>query len=351
MKHREIQENIINHPEKLPESRYAKLGSFGFTNIIADLYWLQTVQYIGGNIIGEEYKKYLFAMMDLITELNPFFESPYTIGQLLLPGVNYDENDPNSIQARNLGIKWVKNLCNPKKVASIIQEEDLEKILFEERYKDPCEWYQVPYYLAYTYYFYLNDPEKASDYYKVVSAQSDAPRGIRIMSAIMRWKAGEREKSIAMFLSLGRSVAENDERCLAAINELEKNISVPLYNKNISLNWELIKTLQTFQSEVIPEITKENENEIVGSTSCINYVGKALREIYLIYIEEADTKYISDNPWKVSSLTPVTLLQEWYIDLIPNDYQNIPGEEYTTVYKYDERLWRFDSRTGNYVFE
>jgi hypothetical protein len=35
------------------------------------------------------YKKYLFIILDLITELNPYFERPYEIGMLLLPNYNY----------------------------------------------------------------------------------------------------------------------------------------------------------------------------------------------------------------------------------------------------------------------
>ena len=94
-KHRQIQAVLINHPEKLPNSQTAKISSFGFMNMMADMYWLQTIQYIGGNVISGEYKKYLFAMMNLITDLNPYFEHPYIIGQLLLPSSTkaYEEFD------------------------------------------------------------------------------------------------------------------------------------------------------------------------------------------------------------------------------------------------------------------
>lgn len=85
LKYRERQTQLVHHPEKLPESQSAAFASFGFTNMMADMYWLRTVQYIGENAISGEYKKYLGAMTNLITDLNPYFESPYTIGQLLLP--------------------------------------------------------------------------------------------------------------------------------------------------------------------------------------------------------------------------------------------------------------------------
>jgi hypothetical protein len=42
-------------------------------------------------------------MIDLITELNPYFEHPYSIGQLLLPSYNerYEDLDKNE-QERNI---------------------------------------------------------------------------------------------------------------------------------------------------------------------------------------------------------------------------------------------------------
>ena len=46
IKHKNIQANIVNHPEKLPNSDAARLASFGFTNIAADIYWLQAIQYV-----------------------------------------------------------------------------------------------------------------------------------------------------------------------------------------------------------------------------------------------------------------------------------------------------------------
>jgi len=59
MKEKQIQSLYVNHPEMLPTSEAAEASSFGFRNVIADLYWLQAIQYIGSNAIDGEYKKYL----------------------------------------------------------------------------------------------------------------------------------------------------------------------------------------------------------------------------------------------------------------------------------------------------
>ena len=44
---REIKINLIKHPENLPTNQVASATSFGFKNLRADLYWIDTIQYIG----------------------------------------------------------------------------------------------------------------------------------------------------------------------------------------------------------------------------------------------------------------------------------------------------------------
>jgi hypothetical protein len=56
----------------------------------------------------------------------------------------------------------------------ILKEDDLQKIWTNKKYQNPCKDYRIPYYLAYIYYFYLHNPSKASDYYKITSANTDA---------------------------------------------------------------------------------------------------------------------------------------------------------------------------------
>jgi hypothetical protein len=46
-KHNQIKESIIKHPEKLETKEAAIKTSFGFKNLKADIYRLETIQYIG----------------------------------------------------------------------------------------------------------------------------------------------------------------------------------------------------------------------------------------------------------------------------------------------------------------
>jgi len=38
--HREVKENLVSHPEFIPQSDFAKITSLGHENAVADSYWL-----------------------------------------------------------------------------------------------------------------------------------------------------------------------------------------------------------------------------------------------------------------------------------------------------------------------
>jgi hypothetical protein len=51
----------------------------------------------------------------------------------------------------------------------------LLKVWNNIEYKNPCIGYQVPFYLAYIYWFYMNKPLESAKYYKVASAVETSP--------------------------------------------------------------------------------------------------------------------------------------------------------------------------------
>lgn len=351
-KHRSIESHRVNHPEMVPNSQLAQATSFGFRNMFADIYWIQSVQYIGGNVISEEYKKYLYAMLDLITDLNPYFESPYVIGQLLLPSENMgDETIPaeqikkNVQQGEILGLKGVKNFCDAKILEKIREENDLQKITKSREYKNPCQSYKIPYYLGFIYYFYLKDGSEASFYYKVVAAQEDAPSGAKVLAAIMQGKWGQREKSVFMFLSLAKSLAKPDEYC-SLMTEKVDEVYQYISQEKLPLTGELVAAIENDRNRIFPKLTEDNEDELLGDTQCTNYLAKATREINLIYIEEADARYKKDHPDEISAKTPQVLFEKWYISFIPTDFQQYEDEDYGIIYKYNPDIGRFDYEMG-----
>jgi len=350
-KHNEIKISFVKHPENLPTKEVAVNTSLWFKNLRADIYWLETIQYIWSNALWSEYKKYLFKIIDLITELNPYFEHPYTIGELLIPAYNkryenLDLKEQNKYinQWEQLWLKWIKNFCNPDKIKLIQNENNLEKIWTEDKYADPCTKYNIPYYLAYIYYYYKKDPATAWQYYKIASAIRGWLTWSRIMAAIMTWKWWDREKSYFMFLNLAKSMKSNDKVCTALSKDLE-NVWLGIFiNKKIPLNWKILKNISNARDLAFWKFTEKNEDKLLSDAACWNYLNKAIRELNLDYIEIADKKYFKKY-WKHSKNAKI-LLDEWFINYLPLDYQQY--EDYSIIYEFNSETWNYDYVMWNY---
>lgn len=348
LRHLEIKENLINHPENLPSKDIAKATAFWFKNVRADIYWMETIQYIGSNAIHNEYKKYLYSILDLITELNPYFEKPYIIWQLLLPSyqkqyeiIDEEEQKSHTDEAIKLWLKWINNFCDPKKIELVNNENDLLKIWNTDMYANPCLSYKIPYYLAYVYFFYKNDPINSAKYYKISSANKDSLEWAKTMAAIMQWKWWDREKSFFMFLNLAKFVEPENEVCNLLWNQLE-SIWIDLFlTKKLEINGDLLKKVENVRKLAFENV---DQKELTDESQCTNYINKSIRELNLDYIEKANDKLFKET-WK-NSFDAMELFKKWYLDYLPTDFQQ--SEDYWIIYKfnidtnhYDYDMWRY----------
>ncbi len=353
-KHIEIKQNLIEHPENLPTKETAKNTAFWFKNLRADLYWLQTIQYIWSNAISSDYKKYLFIIIDLITELNPYFEHPYIIWTLLLPDYNHRYENLNEWEQKTyikqweeIWLKWVKNFCDLEKIELIKKENNLEKIWSKDEnnpYKNPCESYNIPYYLAYLYYFYWNDPINASIYYKIASANDDSTQWLKVMAAIMQWKWWNREKSYFMLLNLANFVNTDDKVCNDFSKELEKVWIWVFIQKNIPLDEKIVENIENIRADIFWKYSKDDE-DVLLSTECNNYVNKAVRELNLAYIEQANEIFKKDHNWN-PALNAKWLFNDWYIKFLPTDFQQY--DDYWIIYEYNKDTKNYDYSMWTY---
>lgn len=351
-KHVEIRKNYVNHPEWLINKEIAKSTSFWFANLRADLLWLKTIQYIWWNAVSSEYKKYLFEITDIITELNPYFEHPYIIAQLLLPGENqrYEsltekQEDKNTQQAIKIWIKWIENFCSARdenwilKTELIKKENNLLKIWSEEKYKNPCKSYKVPYYLAFLYFHYKNDPATASDYYKIASANDDSVEWAKSMAAIMAWKWWNREKSIFMFLNIAESLdTSKDQQCSLFSQELNNVSSWIFLEKKLILSDTLIQNIQNIRTDLFGNFSEDQDKQL-SDTECINFLNKANRELNLAFLDQANEKFKNNNDW-INAVDGKELLEKWYIKFLPTDFQQY--EDHWIRYEFNEDIWVFD---------
>lgn len=346
---REINFQIVQHPELLPTKEIAKWTSFGFQNVRANLYWLQAIQYIGWNAVSSDYKKYLYHMLDIITELNPFFQKPYLIGQLLLPNNNpryenlsLDEVNLHNNQAELIGLKWIQNTCDINKIEAIQSEEDLWKLFGNIALRNPCQTYEIPFYQWFLYHFYLKDSLKASQYYKIASMNDDSVPGAQILAAIMRGRWWEREKSTLMFLNLAQASPEKNIACQTVVSELE-SISFAVFQQWYSLTGDIIKNIEDVRNQYFV-FDEKAEEDIIQWNNCNNYINKAIREINLAYLDQANETFLRENG--EYARTPEQLFESWYIDFIPKDYQQY--DTYGIIYKFNEEINVFDYEMSDY---
>ncbi len=351
-KNQEIKLNIVKHPEYLPKKDIAVKTAFWFKNVKADFYRLETIQYIWWNAISSMYKKYLYQIIDIITELNPYFKQPYLIWQLLLPDYNkrYEDLDKQTQekyikQAIDLWQKWMKNFCDKNKIELIKKENNLIKIWTEDKYANPCKNYEIPNYLAYNYFYYKKQPAIASEYYKIASAVRDWLWWSKIMAAVMAWKWWNREKSFFMFLNLAKSVnTDKNNYCDKLWTSLE-NLWITIFNKKtIELNWKILDDIKKTRDNLFWKFNEEKEDKLLWDSSCINYINKAIRELNLEYIEKADKKYF-EKYWKHSK-NAKELYNKWFINYLPKDYQQY--DDYWIIYEYNPETGFYDYNMWNY---
>lgn len=159
-----------------------KLLSLGDQPFVADLLWLDTIQYFGN---GSPYGRYnsLGPLLDKITQLDPKFEYPYEFGLITLPYMN---NTPMAIK---LGLR--------------AQQEIPGNGL-------------LTYYLASDYQLNVKDYKSAAKYYILATKQKGAPGAAITLAATSLDKLdstlGDRQAAAELWKTAYQNAKNDDER-------------------------------------------------------------------------------------------------------------------------------------------
>jgi tetratricopeptide (TPR) repeat protein len=160
--------------------------AFGAEGLLADWYWILSLQYIGNKIVASDAEtlnvedltslnpRLLYPYLDNATDLDPKFFAAYSYGAIVLPAI-----DP--AKAIALTEKGIAN--NP----------------------DKWRLYQ---YLGYIYWR-LNNFEKAVEVYNQGSAVPGAPPFMRQMAAAMTTRGGSRDIARGMYTQM---LAESEDQ-------------------------------------------------------------------------------------------------------------------------------------------
>lgn len=153
----------------------AKLKGYalGFEGLIADWYWMKSLQYLGDKIVKSENgmnnlkplnPRLLYPMLDNATTLDPNFLVVYSYGANILPEI--DDN-----QAIKLTEKGIEN--------------------------NPTQW-RLYHYLGYIYWK-REDYEKAAQIYAQGSQIEGAPNWMKLMVGNLRTQGGSRETARTIY--------------------------------------------------------------------------------------------------------------------------------------------------------
>jgi tetratricopeptide (TPR) repeat protein len=189
-------------PEGFEDSDLALQGgrlkgfSLGFEGLIADWYWMRSLQYIGNKVSKTEQDinlenlsslnpRLLYPMLDTATDLDPHFTAVYSYGAVVLPAINPEQ----AIKIAEKGIR-----------------------------ENPGEW-RLYQHLGYIYWR-LQNYEKAAEVYAEGSKIAGAPPFLKMMTAQMKNQGGSRETARAIYEQMYAEAQDMQTKETAAIHLL-----------------------------------------------------------------------------------------------------------------------------------
>ncbi len=201
-----LEKNRISLPEDYFDSdlslegRRLKGFALGTEGLLADWYWMWSLQYIGDKLAKTDLEyinvedltvlqpRLLYPLLDNATDLDPKFMAAYTYGAMVLPAIDKQ-------QAIALTEKAVAN--------------------------NPQSW-RMYQYLGYIYWR-LQDYEKAAAAYDRGSEIEGSPQFMRMMAAAMRTRGGSRETARAMYQQMFDEAQDEQTRGNAVfrLNEID----------------------------------------------------------------------------------------------------------------------------------
>lgn len=153
--------------------RQVKTMAPGFENLLADLYWLRTVQYFGGQRVYAKDKKFelLEPLIEITTTLDPRLEIAYRYGAIFL-------SEPNPVGAGR-----------PQEGVAFLQR-GMENL--------PQSW-RLRQDLGFFTHLFLGDSVRAAQILKEASRVPGAPYWLETLGASLLAKGGDRRAARSMW--------------------------------------------------------------------------------------------------------------------------------------------------------
>lgn len=213
-----------------------------FRGLIADWYWINSLQYLGGKIVARSESnkqvdindlkplnpRLLYPMLDTATTLDPQFLTIYSYGAAVLPAIDNEQ----AIKLLDKGIA-----------------------------ANPDEW-RLYNNLGYIYWQTKNY-SKAAETYAIGATKKDAPVWMKQISASMQAQGGDRDFALQVYRQMYETAEDEQTKSFAKLR----------YDQVIALNQldAINSVLQNFKNnssrcadslnEILPRLNEESRNK------------------------------------------------------------------------------------------
>ncbi len=189
-------------------SEFLRLSSLEFKGVLSDLLFLKTSVFLGGKIgpkgelkLKKEEWEWIYKMLDLITDLDPYFLDPYIFGEGVLT--------------------WE---------AGMIKE--MNKLLLKGmRYRN-WDW-NLPFSLGFNYFYFLKDKRRGAYYIMRASELPGSFPFLPQLAARLKYESGDTYGAIIFLKNMYSQISNQDLKtsllvrikALEAIYSLEKGVN------------------------------------------------------------------------------------------------------------------------------
>lgn len=204
---------IVEAYNKDCQQKWINCSIMPFQQLYSSFLWLSSIQYIG-TVVDSNRAPYLYAMLQNLTNLSPYWSYPYIFWQLLIPlsptqssGIDQEIINDSHIKAIQLWHKWISYTCDPQKTESIYnlsQKEfydEVNKGISQSPYLNPCLDWNISSYQWFNEFYYVANYPESSKFYKLASFNNDNPAVTASMVGIVIGKSGQHLKSMQLWFS------------------------------------------------------------------------------------------------------------------------------------------------------
>jgi tetratricopeptide (TPR) repeat protein len=184
-----------HHLLYLPNGRYLKVATLGYSALAADVIYLWSIQFYGNFQIEDRYKYVDHIYSNVITDLDPHYFDPYWLGALIL-----------SVETKDI--------------------DKALKLLDKGFANNPDKW--IFPYLAGWECAYAHQYERAIEYFRKAAAVPSAPPDVTRLVAGMYQREGDKATALAEWSRIARETTDPSVRKIALnrVHALEIEVDV-----------------------------------------------------------------------------------------------------------------------------